>query len=493
MIRPQLTGRMLSEAVEIYAPQFRAEIEKLSQEVGRNDIDDRETAYFEKLAAKKAEEQAKAEAAAAAAAETQLQAKRMALTKIQSKEPVDTASKLTPKQQKKKDEEDRKAGNTQLPPQRVQRLHPSRYPPEVSAFFRLLSVYLALDRGLEQRGLELLRSLLADIYAQAEPGREPLAARRSFDTIAARARMLQATATERVGAAQNIDTLTALREEFLVAFAAAVRALHEQTQASLWTCIARSFVLQRRYEQAHSFVTQAPFPKLDRVPAAVCARHLYYTGFVACTQLRYADAVDALLHAYRKAPTNGSVGFNQALVKALVCAQLAVGTIPARTLFAQPRVAAGLGPYLQLTNCVRRGDVRGFSRLMADTTAVNFFRADGLLSVVQRLKESVLRAGLRRIVQCYAQIPLAAVADRLALDELLDAETIVLKGIHDGVIDARLDLVTKVLTATRKSSITTCQVPQEAVLKRIGYCLELRDQVATNMRFPAPNYNELNV
>ena len=53
---------------------------------------------------------------------------------------------------------------------------------------------------------------------------------------------------------------------------------------------------------------------------------------------------------------------------------------------------------------------------------------------VERLRNNVLKAGLRKLSLSYSRISLADVAERLQLDSAADAEAIVAKAIRDGCV-----------------------------------------------------------
>ena len=55
------------------------------------------------------------------------------------------------------------------------------------------------------------------------------------------------------------------------------------------------------------------------------------------------------------------------------------------------------------------------------------------------LRHNVIKTGLRLICLSYQRISLADVAEKLHMDSAEDAQYIVAKAIHDGVIDAEID------------------------------------------------------
>jgi len=68
------------------------------------------------------------------------------------------------------------------------------------------------------------------------------------------------------------------------------------------------------------------------------------------------------------------------------------------------------------------------------------FKRDNNFTLIQRLKHTVLKFGLKKINIAYSKISLADIAKKLAIGGTPeDTEHVVAKAIRDGVIDAVLD------------------------------------------------------
>ena len=80
---------------------------------------------------------------------------------------------------------------------------------------------------------------------------------------------------------------------------------------------------------------------------------------------------------------------------------------------------------------VRLGDLADFKSAMEAHGDV--YHADGNYTLVMRLRQNVIRAGLRNIAVAYSRISLADVAKKLGLDHPEDMEPIAAKAIRDGV------------------------------------------------------------
>ena len=117
--------------------------------------------------------------------------------------------------------------------------------------------------------------------------------------------------------------------------------------------------------------------------------------------------------------------------------QLLLGEIPERAVFRDRASRAQMLPYLRLVQAVRVGDLALFKAAFEEHSAA--FAADGNLTLVMRLRQNVIRAGLRNISLAYSRISLSEVATKLSLDHAEDMESIAAKAIRDGVIDATID------------------------------------------------------
>lgn len=72
-------------------------------------------------------------------------------------------------------------------------------------------------------------------------------------------------------------------------------------------------------------------------------------------------------------------------------------------------------------------------------TFENVFKADKTLTLVQRLRHTVIKFGLKKINISYSKISLVDIRKKLSLDSVEETEHIVAKAIRDGVIDAVID------------------------------------------------------
>lgn len=130
------------------------------------------------------------------------------------------------------------------------------------------------------------------------------------------------------------------------------------------------------------------------------------------------------------------------------------------------------------------------------------FRRDSNYNLIQRLRQTVLKIGLRRINTSYSRISFADVAAKLKLDSAEDAEYVCAKNIRDGVIKAELDHETSamisrdqvlllcaskyqyrtsvidivcVVVLHEQADLYSTSEPQQSFHDRISFCLEMHD------------------
>jgi 26S proteasome regulatory subunit N3 len=157
--------------------------------------------------------------------------------------------------------------------------------------------------------------------------------------------------------------------------------------------------------------------------------------------------------------------------------------VPERKLFNEPALRAALVPYLALTKAVREGNLAAFHAAVQRHKAA--LVADKMLSLVVRLSHSVIKTGLRRINVSYSRISMADICAKLALDSPASAESVCLKAIRDGVIDATVDHANGWLTSAERANVYATNEPQRAFHQRVEFCLAVRNEAVKAMRYPA--------
>ena len=163
-------------------------------------------------------------------------------------------------------------------------------------------------------------------------------------------------------------------------------------------------------------------------------------------------------------------------------------------------------------------------------THTKVFVADTNYTLIMRLRQNVIRAGLRNISLAYSKIALSDVAKKLALgtrpqaragarththrlersgstphgcttlgrgltpptaacpsvpaDHPEDMESIAAKAIRDGVIDATVDHAAGVLLSKEATDVYSTLEPQAAFHKRITFCLHIHNDAVKAMSYP---------
>ncbi|GBG34130.1 26S proteasome non-ATPase regulatory subunit 3 [Hondaea fermentalgiana] len=337
--------------------------------------------------------------------------------------------------------------------------------PETEAYLSLFAIKALMDGGRIEQAQDSASQLLEMISAEN---------RRTLDLFQAKAYQFKARCAELLGDA------AALRPELLSAHRTACLRLDEQGQAMLINLILRNYTEANLVDQAVKFAFKAHFPESASNNQQV--RHLYYMGRLSALQLDYSVAFQKLTQAIRKAPSNTGLGFRIALHKLASIVQLLMGETPERSWFAQPEMEVPLAPYFELVRAVRNGSLAEYDRVREARAAV--FAEDKLATLVVRLRNSVIRTGLRRINVSYSRISFKDIAKRLALDQPESAELACAKAIRDGVIEATLNHEKGYMKSSDVMDIYSTIEPQQAFHRRIQFCLDMHNEAVKSMRYP---------
>ncbi|EAN79185.1 proteasome regulatory non-ATP-ase subunit 3 [Trypanosoma equiperdum] len=212
------------------------------------------------------------------------------------------------------------------------------------------------------------------------------------------------------------------------------------------------------------------------------ARYFYYVGLTHALRLGYVEADQFLQYALRKAPERAS-GFRVAATKLSLVVQLLLGEIPPRSDFLQKDMRECLSPYLQLTSCVRFGQLGRFMSILQQHKAI--FEHDRTYSLILRVRQHVIRTGLRRICQAYSRISIPDVCAKLSMENPDDAEYIIAKAIRSGVIDAVIDHEQRHLISSETVDVYSTSEPLLALQRRIQFLNATHNEVKRSMRYSA--------
>ncbi|KAF8137522.1 PCI domain-containing protein [Boletus edulis] len=311
--------------------------------------------------------------------------------------------------------------------------------PEVEIYFRLLLIHhLHTSKDNYAKSVELSKETVDKIQQLN---------RRSMDPIAAKIWFALERSYELGG------ELADARPMLLAAQRTAALRHDDDTQASLINRLLRSYLHYNLYDQAGQ-TASASNPQL--------ARYHYYLGRIKAVQLNYSAAHTNLQQAIRRAPpAKVAPGFYQAVHK----------------LF----VVKALQAYFDIVKAVRTGSLSEFQATL--NKHASQLEADKMYTLIVRLRQNVIKTGIRRLSLSYSRISLRDICLKLHLDSEEDAEYIVGKAIRDGVIEGRIVHEKGWMECEGRKNGYGPEV-SEVFGRRIGYCLELHNQSVKAMRFP---------
>lgn len=346
--------------------------------------------------------------------------------------------------------------------------------PEIDVYIAILiQVYLYDSKEFED-GAEF-SSTLVDRIRELN--------RRTLDSLAARAYFYFSLFHEELDPKppSRQSPVISIRGKLLAALRSSVLRKDQDTQAAVTTLLLRNYISTADITQADLLVAQTQFPAT--APNNQVARYLYYLGRIRAIQLSYTEAHEHLTSATRKSPTNAvAAGFYQASTKLLVVVELLMGDIPDRAIFSQPRLERALEPYFRLVQAVRVGDLQGFLKIVQ--TYSSTFHRDGTYTLILRLRQNVIKTGIRMLSLSYSRISLRDICIRLGLESEESAEYIVAKAIRDGVIEATIDHEKGYMQTKQAGDVYATREPGEAFHERIRACLALHDECVKAMRYP---------
>ncbi|GBE84014.1 Probable 26S proteasome regulatory subunit [Sparassis crispa] len=339
--------------------------------------------------------------------------------------------------------------------------------PECEIYFRLLLIHylLAAPSGPDPAALKLAHETVERMQALN---------RRSMDPLAAKVWYAVERAYELCGELADARTL------FLAAQRTASLRHDDETQASLINRLLRSYLHYSLYDQADKLVSKTSFPASAGNPQF--ARYHYFLGRIKAVQLNYTAAHTNLQQAIRRAPAPRTApGFFQAVHKLFVVVELLMGDIPERSLFRHPVLEKALSAYFDIVKAVRAGSLSQFQSTLSAHAAQ--FEADKTYTLIVRLRQNVIKTGIRRLSLSYSRISLRDICVKLHLDSEEDAEYIVGKAIRDGVIEGRIVHERGWMECAGRKSGYGPEV-SDVFARRIAYCLELHNQSVKAMRYP---------
>jgi 26S proteasome regulatory subunit N3 len=330
---------------------------------------------------------------------------------------------------------------------------------EVDIYLHLLVQVYLLDQKNYEQGAKFSAHLVEKVHKLN---------RRTLDSLASKVYFYFARFYELLPA----PAIVSIRPQLLASLRTATLRKDIDLQATLITLLLRNYLQTSDITQADHLVNKTKFP--ESAANNLIARYNYYLGKIKAIQLDYSGAHEQLVSAIRKAPqTPAAVGFLQAANKLNIIVELLMGDIPDRAIFRDPRLQKALHPYFLLVKAVRVGELEPFfSTLQANSDT---FKKDGLYSLVYRLRQNVIKTGIRMMSLTYSRISLRDICLRLGLESEESAEYIVAKAIRDGVIEATLDHEKGYMQSKEILDVYATQEPQEVFHSRISFCMSLHN------------------
>jgi len=258
------------------------------------------------------------------------------------------------------------------------------------------------------------------------------------------------------------------------------------SQATLLNLMLRDLLLHSQVEQANKLLSNATFP--ESASNNELCRYLYYSGRIQALRLEYTTAFSNLSQCLRKAPTNTGLGFRISAQRLLVVVQLLMGEIPKRNVFFDKGMKTELAPYLVITQAVRRGDLAVYTKVVSEQSSQ--LQVDDTYTLISRLAQQVVKAGLRKLHVSYSRLSLQDVADRLGLPSATSAEFVVAKAVRDGVLDATIHHEEGYVQSHDLVDVYATKEPAEAFHRRIAYCLTTHNDAVRGMRYPPDAYKK---
>lgn len=350
--------------------------------------------------------------------------------------------------------------------------------PEIDIYLAMLVQVYFLDNKENAKGAHFSTQIIEQINSLN---------RRTLDSLAAKVYFYFSLFTEQsqpLPPSSNSPVIS-IRPILHSALRTAVLRKDVDTQATIITTLLRNYLSTSHITQADLLISHTQFP--ETASNNQVARYLFYLGRIRAIQLRYTEAHEHLTAATRKAPSSPCAGgFVQTATKLLLVVELLMGDIPERATFRMPNFEKPLAPYLSLVQAVRVGNLEDFETTVSKHT--DQFRHDGTYTLILRLRQNVIKTGIRMMSLSYSRISLRDICIRLKLTSEESAEYIVAKAIRDGVIEASLDREHGYMKSKEVGDVYATREPGEAFHDRIRACLALHDE-SVKVSKPFKYYN----
>lgn len=223
--------------------------------------------------------------------------------------------------------------------------------------------------------------------------------------------------------AEKSGTYKDIINELIQSYRRACLDLDEFTQNTLINCIVRYYLKNNAVEQARNFLSKIKFH--ENISTHEDARYLFYLGRINAIQMNYSEAFKNLTNSLRKAPEKVADGFKIIVQKLLIIVEMLMGEVPDLNSFYNLSFASSLISYLDLIKAVKKGDLSEFKNVC--NKYENIFIKDGNYTLIQRLRQVVIKIGLRKINLSYSRISFDKINEILNPEEPNDIDLILSK------------------------------------------------------------------
>lgn len=260
------------------------------------------------------------------------------------------------------------------------------------------------------------------------------------------------------------------------------------TTATIYILLLRRFLNNSEISQANDLVEKVQFPENLRNNSIL--KYYFYLAKLKAIQLNYSAAQTYIASAIKKAPlSHCAQGFIQCITKLHIVIELLMGNVSETKMFR--KFQNHLKPYFQIIKAVEKGDLVFFGKVL------NFyepdFKQDGNYTLILRLRQNVIKTGIRMISLSYSRLYLKDICIKLHLDSEELTEYIISKSIMDGVINATINHEKGYVQSNELLDVYLTNLPQKEFDQRIKFCLRLYNETVKSMRYLKTNENNGNL
>ena len=137
---------------------------------------------------------------------------------------------------------------------------------------------------------------------------------------------------------------------------------------------------------------------------------------------------------------------------------------------------------------MRVGDLAEFKEVVDEHK--NVYIKDENYRLIQRIRQNVIRTGLKKISISYSRISFDDICEKLNLENTDDVEFVVAKAIKDGIIDAIINHEEGYIQSRETINVYNTTEPKESFDKRVDFLLKIHNETLKAMRFPPSKKRE---